>query len=203
MHAPARADEDHEEGHQHAHGHRGGHRGHLRGHSSHGHSHDGKPCDGDHSRVRSRDRADPGDVELGLAGARRSRVGVGVVPERDPAPAAPIAANGDLVERAQTLSTTGVEPSRRPSTGPRPALDRSSAPPSGAAAPPGAPWGENGRTFLEVKAETEAAMAALVAEEAKARGTTREALEAEWEACLLYTSPSPRDATLSRMPSSA
>ena len=181
VHAPARADEDHEEGHQHAHGHRGGHRGHLRGHSSHGHSHDGKPCDGDHS-VFSQQNLDPGDVELGLAGARRSRVGVSVVPERDPAPAAPIAANGDLVERAQTASTTGVEPSRRPSTGLRPALDRSSAPPSGAAAPPGAPWGENGRTFLEVKAETEAAMAGLVAEEAKARGTTREALEAEWEA---------------------
>ena len=31
----------------------------------------------------------------------------------------------------------------------------------------------------------------------------REAIEADLQACLLYTSPSPRDATLSRMPSSA
>ena len=28
-------------------------------------------------------------------------------------------------------------------------------------------------------------------------------IETDWVACLLYTSPSPRDATLSRMPSSA
>ena len=32
---------------------------------------------------------------------------------------------------------------------------------------------------------------------------TRVALPSEEEVCLLYTSPSPRDATLSRMPSSA
>ena len=41
------------------------------------------------------------------------------------------------------------------------------------------------------------------AKEAAGDVTDNENLENEGKACLLYTSPSPRDATLSRMPSSA
>ena len=36
-----------------------------------------------------------------------------------------------------------------------------------------------------------------------AMGKTTNALEEVWRSCLLYTSPSPRDGLLSRMPSSA
>ena len=41
------------------------------------------------------------------------------------------------------------------------------------------------------------------APEERARGITISTAHVEYETCLLYTSPSPRDATLSRMPSSA
>ena len=49
---------------------------------------------------------------------------------------------------------------------------------------------------------TEAAVAAAVGDEALTRKGELEA-ESAARTCLLYTSPSPRDATLSRMPSSA
>ena len=41
------------------------------------------------------------------------------------------------------------------------------------------------------------------APEERERGITIATSHVEYETCLLYTSPSPRDATLSRMPSSA
>ena len=41
------------------------------------------------------------------------------------------------------------------------------------------------------------------APEERERGITINTAHVEYETCLLYTSPSPRDATLSRMPSSA
>ena len=41
------------------------------------------------------------------------------------------------------------------------------------------------------------------APEERERGITIQTAHVEYETCLLYTSPSPRDATLSRMPSSA
>ena len=41
------------------------------------------------------------------------------------------------------------------------------------------------------------------APEEKARGITISTAHVEYETCLLYTSPSPRDGLLSRMPSSA
>ena len=49
----------------------------------------------------------------------------------------------------------------------------------------------------EIEAETRHDIMALTKAMAEAAG------EAGWCICLLYTSPSPRDATLSRMPSSA
>ena len=60
----------------------------------------------------------------------------------------------------------------------------------------------------KAKAEAEAAEAKREAEEAKAKAeaeakAAKEKAEKEAADCLLYTSPSPRDATLSRMPSSA
>ena len=71
-------------------------------------------------------------------------------------------------------------------------------------------WGSQ---QLEAHLNKLEAEAKLLAEEAKKVGDTSQARHADGNAeigdfigtyiCLLYTSPSPRDATLSRMPSSA
>ena len=55
---------------------------------------------------------------------------------------------------------------------------------------------DDGEDHIETEADTSAALESILA-------PAEEETEAVSEACLLYTSPSPRDATLSRMPSSA
>ena len=60
------------------------------------------------------------------------------------------------------------------------------------------------RKFFKTAAKTGAIAAAAVAMPyVKANAATTLKMQAAWPSCLLYTSPSPRDTILSRMPSSA